>query len=340
LSPVIWEAATGLAKKREYCSVVATIPVQEHIMEAPIPKQIQTLIQVYDPIFQEPKQLPPQRAMDHHIPLIPGATPVNVKPYRYSPSQKDETESQLQEMLRNGIIQPSVSPFASPVLLVKKKDGSWCFCVDYRRVNALTVKNKYPMPIVDELLDELHGARWFTKLDLRFGYHRIRVVPSDIHKTAFKTHDGHWEFCVMPFGLTNTPATFQAVMNHIFAPMLRKSVLVFMDDILVFSKTLEDHEKHLAAVLEVLRTNSFFIKKSKCSFAQPQLEYLGHIIGVNGVATDPTKIRVVQQWSAPTTVKQLRSFLGLACYYRKFIRQYGIISRPLTDLLKEGVQFV
>jgi hypothetical protein len=330
----------GLLRKGSIAQLLQLSPVQEHIMEAPIPEQIQTLIQVYDPIFQEPKQLPPQRAMDHHIPLIPGATPVNVKPYRYSPSQKDETESQLQEMLRNGIIQPSVSPFASPVLLIKKKDGSWRFCVDYRRVNALTVKNKYPMPIVDELLDELHGACWFTKLDLRFGYHRIRVVPSDIHKTAFKTHDGHLEFCVMPFGLTNTPATFQAVMNHIFAPMLRKSVLVFMDDILVFSKTLEDHEKHLAAVLEVLRTNSFFIKKSKCSFAQPQLEYLGHIIGVNGVATNPAKIRVVHQWSAPTTVKQLRSFLGLACYYRKFIRQYGIISRPLTDLLKKGVQFV
>jgi hypothetical protein len=189
----------GLLQKGNIAQLLQLSPVQEQIMEAPIPEQIQTLIQVYDPIFHEPKQLSPQRAMDHHIPLIPGATPVNVKPYRYSPSQKDEIESQLQDMLRNGIIRPSVSPFASPVLLVKKKDGSWCFCVDYRRVNALTVKNKYPMPVVDELLDELHGACWFTKLHLRSGYHQIRVVPSNIHKTTFKTHDGHWELRVMPF---------------------------------------------------------------------------------------------------------------------------------------------
>jgi hypothetical protein len=147
--------------------------------------------------------------MDHHIPLIASATLVNVKPYRYSPAQKDEIEHQLKEMLKNGIIQPSVSPFASPVLLVRKKDGSWRFCVDYRRLNALTVKNKYPMPVVEELLDELHGSCWFTKLDLRSGYHQIRVVDADIHNTTFKTHGGHWEFKVMPFGLTNAPVTFR-----------------------------------------------------------------------------------------------------------------------------------
>jgi hypothetical protein len=196
------------------------------------------------------------------------------------------------------------------------------------------------MPIVDELLDELHGACWFTKLGLHAGYHQIRVVDSDIPKTTFKTHDGHWEFKVMPFGLTNAPATLQAIMNNIFAPLLRKSVLVFMDDILVFSKTLEDHEKHLAEVLQILASNHMFIKRSKCSFAQPQLEYLGHIIGAQGVATDPTKVKVVQEWPIPSTVKQVRSFLGLAGYYKKFIRQYGVISRPLSNLLKKGTQFL
>jgi hypothetical protein len=242
-------------------------------------------------------------------------------------------------MLNNGIIQPSVSPFASPVLLVKKKDGSWRFCVDYRRLNALTVKNKYPMPVVEELLDELHGACWFTKLDLHSGYHQVRVVEEDVHKTAFKTHDGHWEFKVVPFGLINAPATFQALMNSIFAPMLRKSVLVFMDDILIYGKSLEDHSQHLTAVLQPLKEHKLLIKKSKCSFAQQQLEYLGHVIGVHGVATDPAKIQAVRDWPTPSSVKHLRSFLGLAGYYKRFIKQYGVLSRPLADLLKKNVLF-
>jgi hypothetical protein len=152
---------------------------------------------------------------------------VNVKPYRYSPTQKDEIERQVKEMLTNGVIQPSLSPFASPVILVKKKDGSWRFCVEYRHLNAITVKNKYPLPIVDELLDELHGAVYFTKLDMKSGYHQIRLQVDDEHKTAFKTHSGHWEFKVMPFGLTNAPATFQAAMNTLFEPLLRKSVLIY-----------------------------------------------------------------------------------------------------------------
>jgi hypothetical protein len=184
--------------------------------------------------------------------LLPGAKPVNVKPYRYSPQQKTEIEKQVQEMLAVGLIQHSTSPFASPVILVKKKDGTWRFCIDYRGLNNITVKNKYPMPIVDELLDELSGSQWFTKLDLRAGYHQIRLVPTDEHKTAFKAHLGLYEFKVMPFGLTNAPATFQSAMNNIFSNMIRKCVLVFMDDILIYSPTLEDHLSHLQQVFQLL----------------------------------------------------------------------------------------
>jgi hypothetical protein len=242
-------------------------------------------------------------------------------------------------MLSNGVIQPSVSPFASPILLVKKKDGSWRFCIDFRQLNAITIKNTYPLPIVDELLDELHGAKYFTKLDMSSGYHQIRLVPEDEHKTTFKTHHGHWEFRVMPFGLTNAPATFQAVRNTIFATLLRKGVLVFVDDILVYSATMSQHLQQLQQVFDILQHHKMFLNKSKCSFAQSQLEYLGHIISAEGVATDPHIIQVVQNLSTPTDSKQLRAFLGLAGYYRKFIKNYGIISRPLTDLLKKNVQF-
>lgn len=206
-------------------------------------------------------------------------------------------------MLQQGIIKPSTSPFASPALLVKKKDGIWRFCVDYRHLNNITVKNKYPLPIVDELLDELHRAERFTKLDLRSGYHQIRLLPGDEHKTAFKTHNGHWEFRVMPFGLTNAPAMFEAIMNNIFAPMLRKSVLVFVDDILIYNKTIEEHNQHLKAVSSLLQDNQQLLKKSKCSFAQTRLEYLGHIISAQGVATDPSKVKAVQEWPIPTDIK-------------------------------------
>lgn len=212
--------------------------------------------------------------------------------------------------------------------------------MDYRHLNTITIKNKYPLPIVDELLDELHGAVWFTKLDMKSGYHQIRVLPQDEHKTAFKTHHGHWEFKVMPFGLTNAPVTFEAAMNTIFASLLRKSVLIFMDDILVYSKTLEEHKRHLAEVFQILQANGLLLKQSKCSFAQTHLEYLGHIISGQGDATDPSKIQAVENWPTPTNTKQLRSFLGLSGYYRKFIRHYGLISKPLTDLLKKNVQFM
>lgn len=194
-------------------------PSQAEVSEE-MPSAIHLLLQEFATVFTKPKGLPPTRQFDHTIPLIPGAQSVNMRPYHYTPTQKDEIEAQVTEMLQNDIIQHSSSPFASPILLVKKKDGSWRFCVDYRHLNAITVKNKYPLPIIDELLDELSGAQWFTKLDLRAGYHQIRMRTEDEHKTAFCTHNGHFEFRVLPFDLTSAPATFQGVMNSIMSSLL------------------------------------------------------------------------------------------------------------------------
>jgi len=237
------------------------------------PDHFQWLLQQYQDIFSDPKTLPPQRAYDHAISLQPGAVPINCRPYKYSPQHKTEIEKQVKELLEAGLITHSTSPFASPVLLVQKKDGGWRFCVDYRHLNAMTIKNRFPMPIIEEILDELAGSRYFTKLDMKSGYHQVRMLAEDEYKTAFKTHQGHYQFKVMPFGLTNAPSTFQCIMNEILKPFLRKFVLVFLDDILIYSPTLEAHEHHVQQVFELLRTHQFFLKASKCSFAQHSLEY-------------------------------------------------------------------
>ncbi|KAH9780314.1 hypothetical protein KPL71_008031 [Citrus sinensis] len=297
---------------------------------------MQQLLNEFEDVFQEPSKLPPLREIDHHIPLKEGTQPINVRSYRYAYFQKAEIEKQVQAMLNVGIIQPSTSPFSSPIFLVKKKDDTWRFCTDYRALNTATIKDRFPIPTVDDMLDELYGVTYFTKLDLQTGYHQVRVHAPDISKTAFRTHNGHFEYLVMPFGLCNAPSTFQAIMNSIFHPYLRQFILVFFYDILVYSPTWELHLTHVRKTLEILKKHSFFIKANKCDFGKHKLEYLGHILTNQGVKVDGKKIEAMVAWPQPTNTTELRGFLGLTGYYRKFVGNYGVLAHPLTNLLKKG----
>ena len=224
-------------------------------------------------------------------------------------------------------------------MLVKKKDESFRLCIDYRQLNKFTVKNKYPLPRIDDLMDQLRGASVFSKIDLRSGYHQIKVKAEDIQKTAFRTRYGHYEYQVMPFGVTNAPAIFMDYMNRIFH-LLDQFVIVFIDDILIYSKTFEEHEEHLRIVLQILKEKKLYAKLSKCEFWLEEVKFLGHVISNKGVLVDSTKVEAVLQWEPQNTVTEIRSFLDLAGYYRRFIEGFSKIALPLTQLTKKGQPFV
>jgi hypothetical protein len=256
------------------------------------------------------------------------------------PKELAELKTQLQELIEKGFIQPSSSPWGCPAIFVKKKDETLRLCVDYRPLNEVTIKNKYPLPRTDLLFDQLAGAKVFFKIDLRSGYHQIKIKPEDIPKTAFTTRYGLYEYLVMSFGLTNAPAHFMYLMNSVFMPELDKFVVVFIDDILVYSKTKKEHAEHLRIVLTRLREHQLYAKFSKCDFWLKEVQFLGHVLSAEGVAVDPSKVKEVLDWKPPATVHQVWSFLGLAGYYRRFIPDFSKISKSITELLKNQVKFV
>ncbi|KAL0551529.1 hypothetical protein IC582_010619 [Cucumis melo] len=311
------------------------------IREADVSLSSEPVVRDYPDVFpEELPGLPPHREVEFAIELEPGTVPISRAPYRMAPAELKELKVQLQELLDKGFIRPSVSPWGAPVLFVKKKDGSMRLCIDYRELNKVTVKNRYPLPRIDDLFDQLQGATVFSKIDLRSGYHQLRIKEEDIPKTAFRSRYGHYEFIVMSFGLTNAPAVFMDLMNRVFREFLDTFVIVFIDDILIYSKTEAEHEEHLRMVLQTLRDNKLYAKFSKCEFWLKQVSFLGHVVSKAGVSVDPAKIEAVTGWTRPSTVSEVRSFLGLAGYYRRFVENFSRIATPLTQLTRKGAPFV
>eukprot|EP00253_Pinus_taeda_P022388 PITA_22388 len=295
------QAQVGLASSKDKESTLEGIPVVHEFVDV-FPEEI--------------PRLPHKRNLNFTIELVLGVAPLSRAPYWMSVPELTELKMQLQDLLDKKYIRPSVSPWGAPVLFVRKKDGTFRMCIGYRQLNKLTVKNKYPLPHIDELFDQVKGAMVFSNIDLRFGYHQIRIKEEDIAKTSFRTRYGHYEFVVLPFGLTNALATFMCLMNSVFHKYLDKFMLIFIDDILIYSQNIQEHEENLRLVLQTLREHQLYAKYSKCDFYKEQIQYLGHIITREGIAVDPEKIRTIMEWPIPKDVADIRSFMGLAGYYR------------------------
>nr|AAV32204.1 putative polyprotein [Oryza sativa Japonica Group] len=294
----------------------------------------------YPEVFPEDlTTMPPKREIEFRIDLAPGTAPIYKRPYRMAANELAKVKKQVDEQLQKGYIRPSTSPWGAPVIFVEKKDKTKRMCVDYRALNEVTIKNKYPLPRIDDLFDQLKGAKVFSKIDLRSGYHQLRIREEDIPKTAFTTRYGLYECTVISFGLTNAPAFFMNLMNKVFMEFLDKFVVVFIDDILIYSKSEEEHEQHLRLVLEKLKEHQLYAKFSKCDFWLTEVKFLGHVITAQGVAVDPSNVESVIKWTPPKTVSQIRSFLVLAGYYRRFIENFSRIARPMTQLLKKDEKF-
>jgi hypothetical protein len=281
-------------------------------------------------------ELPARKKWDHAIELKPGSEPRSTKIYPLSPDEQKQLDEFLEENLKTGRIRPSKSPMASPVFFIKKKDGSLRLVQDYRKLNDMTIKNAYPLPLISELVNQLRRAKYFTKLDVRWGYNNVRIREGDEWKAAFRTNRGLFEPLVMFFGLTNSPATFQTMMNELFQELINEGcVVVYIDDILIFTETLEEHRRVVERVLEILQRNNLYLKAEKCEFEKLLIEYLGLIISQGHIEMDPVKVEGVARWPVPTRVKDVQSFLGFVNFYRRFIKDFSNVARPLHDLTRK-----
>jgi hypothetical protein len=322
------------------------LPSQEYItscafrMEGVKLEDIPVVCEFTDVFPDDLPGMPPDRDIEFIIELQPGTALISKRSYRMPPKELAELKIQLQELLDKGFIRPSASPWGCPALFVKKKKESLGLCVDYRPLNTVTIKNKYPLLCIDVLFNQLAGARVFSIIDLHSGYHQVKIRPCDIPKSAFYTRCGLYEYLVMSFGLTNVSTYFMYLMNSVFMSELDKFVMVFIDDILIYSKNEEEHAEHLHIVLQRLRDNQLYAKFSKCEFWLDSVKFLGHTIYSEGIAVDSSKVQEVMDWKPPTSVHQIRSFLGLAGYYCRFIPGFSRIAKPMTKLLKKGVKLV
>ncbi|XP_021306280.1 uncharacterized protein LOC110431500 [Sorghum bicolor] len=306
-----------------------------------LPSAVLDLLQDLEDVFPDevPAGLPPLRGIEHQIDLVPGASLPNRPAYRANPEETKEIQRQVKELLDKGYVRESLSPCAIPVLLVPKKDGSWRMCVDCRAINAITVRYRHPIPRLDDMLDELSGSTIFTKIDLRSGYHQIRMKIGDEWKTAFTTKFGLYEWLVMPFGLTNAPSTFMRLMNHVLRAFIGKFVVVYFDDILIYSKSFDEHLDHIHQVLAVLREEKLYANIAKCTFCTDRVVFLGFVVTADGIQVDEEKVKAIKDWPTPTNVSQIRSFHGLAGFYRRFVKDFSTIAAPLNNLTKKDVPF-
>ncbi|OMO98103.1 reverse transcriptase [Corchorus capsularis] len=304
-------------------------------------KNIVSLLSDYANVFPEeiPSGLPPIRRIEHQIDFIPGAQIPNRLAYRTNPKETKELEKQVGELLEKGYVRESLSPCAVPVLLVPKKDGTWRMCVDCRAINNRTIKYRHPIPRLDDMLDELHGACLFSKIDLKSGYHQIRMKEGDEWKTAFKTMLGLYEWLVMPFGYTNALSTFMRLMNHVLRAFIGKFVVVYFDDILVYSRSLKEYVEHLRCVLDVLRVEKLYANLKKGAFCTNKLVFLGFVVSAQGIEVDEEKIKAIKDWPTPTNVGQVRSFHGLAGFYRRFVKAFSTLAAPITSVMKKNAPF-
>ena len=332
-----FNASTSVA----YALVCKDALISNEDMQRSLPPAVANVLQEYSDVFPSeiPAGLPPIRGIEHQIDLIPGASLPNRAPYRTNPEETKEIQRQVQELLDKGYVRESLSPCAVPVILVPKKDGTWRMCVDCRAINNITIRYRHPIPRLDDMLDELSGAVLFSKVDLRSGYHQIRMKLGDEWKTAFKTKFGLYEWLVMPFGLTNAPSTFMRLMNEVLRAFIGKFVVVYFDDILIYSKSMDEHLDHLRAVFNALRDARLFGNLEKCTFCTDRVAFLGYVVTPQGIEVDKSKIEAIQGWPVPTTITQVRSFLGLAGFYRRFVKDFSTIAAPLHELTKKGVSF-